>query len=249
MTKIVAISDTHNRHNKIKLPEGDIIIHAGDATGRGEEWEVKKFLKWYGKTPYNVKVFVAGNHDFLFEKDPKLAEKLCKDNGIIYLNDSGVEVQLQAGYPYINESLPDIPKIKIWGSPVQPHFCNWAFNRARDDKDFVFGRGGYVKAYPLIKPHWDMIPEDTNILVTHGPPYKILDELLFVDGTPKGEFVGCEELAKRVKEIKPDVHIFGHIHCGYGEKHIDGTSYYNVAVCDEMYSPSNEIKVIDYEEL
>lgn len=248
--KIVAISDTHNKHNQLVLPEGDIIVHAGDATGRGEKGEVRNFLKWYGNTPYQLKIFVAGNHDFLFEKDPKLARKLCRENGVIYLEDSGIEIQDQAGLIVTKNFWDDTPTIKIWGSPVQPHFYDWAFNRARDEKDIVFNhRTMGVKQYPLIKPHWDMIPEDTDVLLTHSPPYRILDELLYVDGTPKGEFAGCEELAKRIRIVKPDLHFFGHIHCGYGEKHIDGTSYYNVAICDDMYCASNEIKVIEYEKL
>lgn len=225
---IVPISDTHNQLRKIidkgRIPNADMIIHAGDATGRGEEWEIKKFCEEYGSLPHKHKIFTPGNHDWGFERDPAKYRKMCEDHGIICLINEGVTIE----------------GIKIYGSPESPWFYDWAFNKARNANEAAFHN------CPEIKPYWDMIPPDTDILVTHGPAYGILDELVFVDGTPKGQFVGCEELLKRVQEIKPDLHIFGHIHAGYGQKHINGTSFYNAAVCDEMYSPSNEIMVIDY---
>src|ERR1035438_7317729 len=104
--KLVAISDTHNRHNKLVMPEGDVLIHAGDATGQGRLSEVTNFLEWMGKQNYKHKILIAGNHDWLFEVNPVVAEDLCKDNGIIYLNDSGVEID----------------GVKFWGSPITPHF-------------------------------------------------------------------------------------------------------------------------------
>lgn len=236
--KIVAISDTHNRHKQIKdfhteysqgeekIPlGGDIIIHAGDATGRGERGEVEAFLKWYGELDFSHRIFVPGNHDFLFEKADHRAREMCKQYGITLLIDESVVID----------------GVKIHGSPYTPWFYDWAFNRARHLNEAQF------RQIKEIKPHWDLIPDDTNVLITHGPPYGILDELLFVDGTPKGQFVGCEELLKRIKQVKPDLHFFGHIHCGHGQKHIDGTSFYNVAVCDEMYCPTNPVTIVEYE--
>jgi Icc-related predicted phosphoesterase len=234
--KICAISDTHNRHKNMKqkyFKECDIVIHSGDATGRGESGEIEAFVKWYSKLPCDTKIFTPGNHDFGFEKDPKRYRKLFEDNGIVLL---------------MNESYT-INNIKIFGSPWTPHFFDWAFNAARHEKDFYYdSRTGYMKTYPLIKSFWDAIPDDTNILVTHGPPYGILDELTFVDGTPKGEFVGCEELSKAIERVKPNIHIFGHIHCGYGEVHRDGVSYYNASICDEQYAPTNLPHIIEFDE-
>lgn len=221
--KIVAISDTHNRHRNIKLPEGDIIVHSGDATGRGTHSEVQHFLDWYSKLDYKHKIFVPGNHDMLFESDPALTKQMCVERGIILLNDSGIEID----------------GLKFWGSAVSPWFHNWAFNRRRTQEDATrFGD-------KWIKEHWDLIPEGTDVLITHGPPYKILDQLTYVDGTLKNEFVGCEDLLAAIQRVKPGVHIFGHIHCGYGEKHVDGTSFYNAAICDETYSASNSPHVIE----
>ncbi len=237
--KIVGISDTHNRHKQIKAFQdvdslgqekeplgGDIILHAGDATGRGESGEIKAFLKWYGSLDFRYRIFTPGNHDFGFERADYRFRKMCEQYGVTLLIDESIVVD----------------GVKIHGSPVTPWFHNWAYNKARDLNEAMF------RQIPEIKPHWDKIPDDVNILLTHGPPYGILDELVFIDGTPKGQFVGCVELLNRINQLKDlDLHLFGHIHCGHGQKHINGKSFYNVSICDEMYSPSNPVTIIDYE--
>lgn len=227
--KIVAISDTHNRHGRLVIPECDLLIHAGDFTGQGMQSEVKAFAQWLDTLPAKDIIIVPGNHEEVFERCYPQSKKWITDEcpGAIVLVDETVVID----------------GVKIHGSPVTPWFMDWAWNRARDWKEAQFRNVG------LIQPHWDAIPEGTNILITHGPPYEILDELAYVDGTPKGQFIGCQQLLKRVKEVKPDLHIFGHIHTHGGrEKHEDGTSFYNVAVCDEMYVPINPIRVIEYNE-
>lgn len=227
--KIVAFSDTHNKHKKIKdfqtewsqgeskIPlGGDVAIHAGDATGRGEKGEILPFLNWFASLEFTHKILVPGNHDWGFQRDPDFYRKECEDRGIILLINQSVEIE----------------GIKFYGSPATPWFYSWAFNyrRFKDQAD-QFGD-------IWIKDIWDMIPTDTNVLITHGPPKGILDEL------PNGELVGCDELLSAVKRIKPSLHIFGHIHCGYGEKHVDGTSFYNASICSEMYTADNQPHVI-----
>jgi len=218
--KLTFISDTHNKHQSIGVSDngGDIIFHSGDATGHGSEWEIVKFLKWYSELNYKHKVFIPGNHDFGFEKEPSKYRKMFADAGVHLLIDEGVTLE----------------GINIWGSPVTPWFHNWAFNRARN------GAEASLHNVDFIFPHWDMIPQDTDILITHGPPYMILDELQYVDGTPKGQFVGCEDLLARIKEVGPKIHAFGHIHCGYGTKKVDDTLFINASCLDETYSPGNE---------
>jgi len=230
---IIAISDTHNRHKSIKELNGenalggDIIIHAGDATGQGTVSEVTSFLKWYGNLDFTHRILVAGNHDWLFELNPSLVKDMCDQNGITLLNDSNVVIN----------------GVKIHGSPVQPWFYDWAFNRARSIEEAQY------RNIKEIKPHWDMIPDDTNILITHGPPYMILDELVHVSGEPKGQFVGCVKLSERIRELKQlKHHIFGHIHYWGGQTVVkDGIMYHNASICDEMYAPTNPITVIEYE--
>lgn len=207
--KIDCISDTHGRHKKIKLPGGDILIHSGDVSGRGEEDEILAFLDWFADQDYSHLILIPGNHDFGFESHPEKYAAECKARNIILLNDSGCEVE----------------GIKIHGSPYQPWFHSWAFNRARTPAEAT-------KLHPWIKPHWDKIPEDTEILVTHGPPHMILD-----DANARGysNHVGCEELGKRIRETKVKLHIFGHIHEGAGYKYLDGRTYVNASSLDGMY--------------
>lgn len=91
MTRIVCISDTHGRHPRLKLPDGDILIHAGDFTERGEAYEVDPFLDWFEALPHPHKVFIAGNHDFYLEQHPEyFAEQVRAIPRVHYLNDSGV---------------------------------------------------------------------------------------------------------------------------------------------------------------
>jgi predicted phosphohydrolase len=224
--KIVTISDTHWKFNEIEVPECDLVLHAGDISGRGKIEEVEGFLKWFQHQPGDVKVLIAGNHDFGFESKSKECEDLCKLYGIIYLNDSGCTVQ----NPDTNED------IKIWGSPVQPEFMDWAFNRARTKKESRdFGNQSYSD-YDYIGTHWDLIPAETDILITHGPPYDILDQC------SHGQRVGCEELLNTIQIIKPKLHVFGHIHEARGV-FVDNTNtitYNNASSLDLQYNPHPE---------
>jgi Icc-related predicted phosphoesterase len=238
---IDAISDTHDKHNKIdnKMLGGNLLLHAGDFSFNGYKHEYERYINWLHKmkSRYDHVATICGNHEV--EIETKYHEDfvaMCQSAGIHYLEDSGVELE----------------GIKIWGSPVTPWFFDWAWNRSIRDDGLVYEPprsygSGRTKSVPHIKPHWDKIPLDTNILITHGPPYGILDELVFPDGTPKGQFVGCPHLLEKIKTLKElDIHIFGHIHCQHGQKHIDGVSYYNASICDEMYSPSNPVTRIEY---
>lgn len=195
---IVAISDTHGQHDKLILPKGDIIIHAGDISPRGRENEIKDFLSWFKSLDYKYKIFIAGNHDFYFENRSQIEIDSIIPEGVIYLNDSGITIE----------------GLKIWGSPISPWFYNWAFNRHRGES---------------IKKHWDLIPSDTNILITHGPAFDRLDK------TDSGKHVGCKDLLEVIEKIKPIIHVCGHIHEGYGVKPENNTCFYNVSVLDENY--------------
>lgn len=111
--RLVLISDTHRRHARVTLPDGDVLIHAGDATSMGTEGEIADFDAWLGRQPHPRKIVIAGNHDWLFERDTKLARSLITH--ATYLEDEGVEID----------------GLRFWGSPWQPRFMNWAFNLDR----------------------------------------------------------------------------------------------------------------------
>lgn len=206
-----------HKHYKIKVPKCDVLVHAGDATFRGNEDEVKIFAEWFLPLPGEHKIFVPGNHDWLFQY--KLADALALLPGVHVLIDSAVVID----------------GIKFWGSPWQPWFLSWAFN---------LPRGAALKA------HWDLIPEDTNVLVTHTPPYGVGD---LVD---RGENVGCEDMLHAVRRVKPKFHIFGHIHEGYGvyrprRARTVGwedvpTTFINASTCNGSYHPVNKPVVVDY---
>ncbi|MCE3227540.1 MAG: metallophosphoesterase [Bacteroidetes bacterium] len=199
--KFIAISDTHKQHKSLPLPKGDVIIHAGDISSRGSAEEISEFLEWFRKLDYKYKLLIAGNHDFLFEREPEKAKELIPPE-VIYLENNDVVIE----------------GIKIWGSPITPWFYDWAFNRHRGED---------------IIRYWQKIPSDTDIVITHGPAYGILDK------TVHGQHVGCEDLLKRVKDIKPKFHVCGHIHEGYGQEMHDGTTFINASVLDHRYKRKN----------
>ncbi|MEO6588009.1 MAG: metallophosphatase domain-containing protein [Pyrinomonadaceae bacterium] len=207
MSKIVCLSDTHNCNALIDVPDGDILIHAGDATIRGTQYETEQFLAWFSGLPHKHKIFVAGNHDWLYETNNRFAGLLTANFNIIYLQDSFVEVE----------------GLKIYGSPWQPRFFDWAFNLNRGAE---------------LAEKWKLIPEDVDILITHGPPHGILDE---VPRKYRIENTGCEELIKKVEELAKNnlkLHVFGHIHCGYGQTEKFGVKFVNASNCDESYEPT-----------
>jgi Icc-related predicted phosphoesterase len=208
LLKFVVLADTHSRHRGVKLPKGDVLIHAGDISYRGEKLEVQDFFNWFCKQDFEHKIFIAGNHDFLFEKTKdKELDKLIPEK-IIYLNDSGTSVN----------------GINIWGSPITPKFFNWAFNRTRGD---------------AIRKHWELIPPDTNLLITHGPPFGILDQVA------NDRHVGCKDLLHTIKEIKPEVHVFGHIHESYGTTKSFGIKFINASLTNETYELINKPLVFE----
>jgi Icc-related predicted phosphoesterase len=207
--KLVFISDTHSRHDFIEIPDGDILFHCGDFSKRGRTPETIDFLNWFSRLPHRHKVFIAGNHDFIAEQAPDLFLTMIPEN-IIYLNNSGVTIE----------------GISIWGSPIQPWFYDWAFNRQRG---------------PEIRKYWDMIPENTQILLTHGPPHGILDT------TTDGRLVGCQDLRERIAEL-PSLKIaaFGHIHEAYGCMEKEGVLYINAASLTVEYEPNNKAVEVDW---
>jgi len=218
--RLTFLSDTHTKHDKLNgfLPGGDILLHSGDLTSRGYINEIENFMKWYDNiNNYDTKVFIAGNHDFGFQDDnQKLRGLLTGYKTIDYLQDDWMMV----GEEY--EKM-----VKIWGSPWQPEFYNWAFNLPRGEK---------------IKEKWDMIPVDTDILITHGPPFSKLDYVPYDNIN-----VGCEELMKRVEEVKPKIHVFGHIHEGHGYVFDGNTHYINAAVLNGRYEFRNKPLTVDWD--
>ncbi len=177
--RLVLISDTHGRHEELKLPPGDLLIHAGDFSS-GHSWEeLQAFADWFQQQPHRHKVLIAGNHDLLFEDEPQAARALFAEQSH-YLQDSSVTLE----------------GLTLYGSPWTPRFFDYAFMGARGQE---------------MQAQWQAIPESTQLLITHGPPFGLADL------TATGVHAGCEALAQRLPRL-PDLrlHLFGHIHEGYG---------------------------------
>jgi Icc-related predicted phosphoesterase len=216
MKRITFISDTHTKHRMLDLPGGDILIHSGDLMNSGYNLnDVHDFLMWFEKQDYKELIFIAGNHDRMFENHPiRMDEILEGFPSITYLEDDWV----------------DVDGIKIYGSPWQPEFYNWAFNLPRGGED--------------IEEKWSMIPPDTDILITHGPPQGHLD----ISGAPYNEpNLGCEMLRIYVDNIIPKIHVFGHIHGSGGYKKDNGIHFVNAAVLNERYEQVTNGITVDWD--
>ncbi|KAL3455237.1 Metallo-dependent phosphatase-like protein [Aspergillus heterothallicus] len=196
---IVCTSDTHN--TTPALPDGDILIHAGDLTQSGSRRELAAQIAWLDAQPHVVKVVIAGNHELCLDRNfPRSKDRVDVDDidnedekeavdwkSLIYLQNESTTVAFGRGEDSVRE-------IKIFGSPYTPRHGNWAFQYARAEGESIWGGVS--------------IPEDTDILVTHGPPRAHLDFGL------KG-CVGLRRVLWGMKK-RPRVHVFGHVHGGYG---------------------------------
>lgn len=207
--KIIAIADTHGFHKQVTVPAGDVLVVAGDICPQGTLQDIKKFCTWLQEQPCKYKIVVAGNHDKPFELENDLARKLLT---------RGV-----SGIIYLQDSVVEIEQVKFYGSPWTPTFMNWYFMADRD---------------AAIRKKWTMIPEDIDVLITHGPPATILDGA-------RGLPLGCDDLLEKVLQIKPQYHVFGHIHEGYGSTRRNDTTFINASVCDGRYNPVNRPIVFD----
>ena len=238
--KITCISDLHGHYPQ--LPGGDLLIVAGDLTARDEPGERIQFLRWLSEQNYRKRIFIGGNHDnSLVGTNIKTIE----GGNTHYLCDSGTEFEWfeTEDTKWGPRHLPGLRgmKLKIWGSPwtkrfpgVNPH-CT-AFMLDSDEE---------------LAEKWVLIPEDTDILITHCPPYGIMDTVLRDHLDTDGErhewrdHTGSGSLTAKIQQIRPKLHVFGHIHERYGQDAtqwgLDGpiTRFVNASHVNERYEPVN----------
>lgn len=214
---IACLSDTHMSHDGITTVPADVVVHAGDSLGWGSRKELDAFCRWYAKYPAKHKILIAGNHDWCFQKHPTIAPMIARAHGIIYLQDEGVTID----------------GVMFYGSPWQPWFHDWAFNLPRDGWE--------------IRKRWENIHDDVDVLVTHGPPFMILDKSSWRHSkSPDSDHGGCKILRDEVlQRIKPKLHVFGHIHEGYGTDIVGGTVFVNASMLDESYAPGNKVQFFE----
>ena len=198
--KIVCISDTHNRHRELDMPEGDILIHAGDFTHNGSKAEVQDFLNWLDnlEVKYGYILVVPGNHDkCLANKSQFNVDWFWEHAGATLLIDQSTNTRAIRRNTTL--SIPDAgifdAQVSIYGSPYTPLWGN--------------GRT-FMKSRDRLNKTWANIPGETDLLITHGPPKGILDTVA------NGQTVGCKSLYNHVLRVKPKLHVFGHVHDNYG---------------------------------
>lgn len=210
--KIVHISDVHGKWSKLSIPECDLLISSGDYSFRGETHMVRDFHAWLNKQKAKHIISVQGNHEVWVEQNFEEAKAIAL-----------------AECPrvhFIDEGTIEIEGVKIFCSAVTPWFHNWAWNRYRGSE---------------IKQHWDKIEEGTDIVITHGPAYDILDK------TARGDLTGCEDLLAKMRSIKTiKLHFFGHIHEAYGSRVVEGITHINSSICNENYNPWNKPQIIGF---
>ncbi|KAK9496616.1 hypothetical protein O3M35_013099 [Rhynocoris fuscipes] len=235
--RIVCMSDTHSLtpHIKFHIPNGDVFIHAGDFTRCGAEDEVVDFNNWIGKLPHKHKIVIAGNHELSFDRtfthplSPNIVKTiptlgLPRNNIAEAVTASNIKERL-TNCVYLQDEAINISGLKIYGTPWQPEFHRWAFNLPRGEE--------------CLKK-WNLIPDDTDILVTHTPP------IGHGDLCCTGVRAGCVELLATVqRRVKPKYHVFGHIHEGYGVSTDGNVIYVNASTCNINYLPINPPIVFD----
>ena len=238
--RFVCISDTHSYESKTmsmstaleSIPDGDVLLHCGDFTNTGKLAEVSAFAQWFGKLPHARKILIAGNHDLALD-EASYAETARRFGHGAQTDVAGTCAKARAlleaipNCEYLEDEDTEVEGIRIWGSPWQPEFCDWAFNLPRGE---------------ACREVWRRIPADVNVLLTHGPP------LGHGDLCSSGMRAGCLDLLDEVQlRVRPRYHCFGHIHEAHGVTTDGQTTYVNASTCNMRYRPINEAIVFDIE--
>ena len=223
--KIVCISDTHSRVHPSSIPHGDILIVAGDVSFNGSLKAIHAADQFLAALPHKYKIIVGGNHDIGIDLQQLkfFAENYPDYCSAELLDKTDYIKSILSKYIYLCDSSVTIEGIKFWGTPYTIG-QRGAFSYDEDEMDL----------------HAKLIPPDTDILITHSPPYGILDI------TQKAKNVGSKSLAKRVASIpKLKYHIFGHIHESHGVLTVKGVTFMNVAICDSKFKPTQSPMIIE----
>jgi Icc-related predicted phosphoesterase len=211
-TRVCAISDVHEKWADLKIPNCDLLVVAGDLTYTGDYGKISEFNGWcYGLQDRDV---------------VKEVVVIAGNHDLTAQKDPKTFRELLCDVTYLEDEEYEWNGLRIYGSPWTPSFFreSWVFNADRG---------------PEIRGYWNCIPENLDILITHGPPYGVRDN------TPRGERVGCWDLREVILAKKPRVHICGHIHHGYGMGMLGTTLVVNASSCTERYKAENTPLVID----
>lgn len=237
--RIVMMSDTHGFHKDVKVPAGDLLIHAGDATETGTIKELNEFAEWFISQPHPMKVFVPGNHDIVCQRIAAavLQHSIFSNRAEVLINDLRlIDTTPDLG---VEQDVPAIDvtagAIRLYGHSWMPKYGNYAFmlERGKDE----------------LKKAVSYIPDTVDILVSHCPPIGILDK------NRDGIACGCETLGYHLNKISspPFLHVFGHIHDSPGVffrwEDQGGIMYVNASLCitkDGKNILVNQPTVVDF---
>ncbi len=249
--KAILLSDSHGNFkqvlpflNKAVQDKIDLIIHSGDISphfltdgGYGsysdregqKKYFIQKWCKFLNQNKSIKMVMIAGNHDFFLSDlrdKPKFYDwDFNRDNDVKSIGyiPSDVVQNIPDNLVLLNSTSINIFGLNIYGDSWTPYFYNWAFNLKINDKS-----------------HWKDIPDNVDILITHGPPYGILDK----NEHGKGMNCGDINLLQQIESnrIKPMLHVFGHIHCNRPYTINDESIFVNASLCQE----NNKVKLNPY---
>ena len=208
--KICCISDIHGNLN-FDIPKCDLLLIAGDicpadhnpfiSVNSQSDFLAEDFKYWLTEQPCKEVVGIAGNHDWIFE--------VAKDK----------VPELNVNWHYLEDSFIEIQGEKIYGSPWQLPFNDWAFNLEE----------------PQLSRKWIFIPEDTDILLVHSSIFEIGDKVQHENSV---ENIGSKSLREKIIQIKPGLVVFGHNHDGHGEYELEGVRCINASLLDDNYRMS-----------
>jgi hypothetical protein len=213
--RLVAFADSHQFHDELVVPGGDVVISAGDVGRAGDFDEIERFLDWFAALPHAHRLLIPGNHDGCLE-DPAVRERLRE-------RYPSVQILVDAGVTRGD--------CTFWGAPWTPEFHDWAFMKPRG---------------AALAERWALIPPGLDVLVTHGPPQRVLDDVASyrfgnadLDLSDDDRYAGCADLRERVRVVRPRVHLFGHIHTQRGTlvDHDDGVVFVNCTTSEGEHPP------------
>lgn len=232
--KLVIISDTHNLHNELNLPSGDVLIHCGDYSYSGQDNEVISFLTWMQEQTKKYRLVIGGhgNHELGPYEDRE------------HFNELKTVFAPDVIWPHMRIFTDPVTSLNFFFSPyVTTINGRWAFEASSSEYQEIVKR----------------IPDYVDILISHGPPFNILDTFVrhSIDWdsqqndyahTSREFKIGSKVLAERIKEIEPKLVCFGHCHENGGQTvEIGGTIYVNGAVLNENYEIANEPVIVNLE--
>jgi Icc-related predicted phosphoesterase len=211
---IAVVSDTHEHEYQIEVPPVDVLVHCGDATGDGRTYPggslhaLRLVAGWMQRRDARHRLFVPGNHDLCFDLNHTSAAR----------RNEAIEILASHGITYLADRGVTIDGVKFWGSPWVPNLPRWAFHDHGADM-------------------FQTIPTDTEVLITHGPAWGILDSVpVSRDARDGREHFGSNHLLRRIAALpRLKVHLFGHIHESRGIEIHDGTIHVNASSIDGNY--------------